>query len=202
MSESIRVEPTRAETLGAVSASLLFCLDVEDRVLRLDEQWESAAPDASGRRSFDRLEVGKKLTHCIGDPSIRSIFKTLVDRARKGGSALFDYRSDTSEMRRWFTMSIYSPDGEIVEFSSRGVKTEAWTSKPQDETSEELGGLFLRLCSWCQCVAVPPDAWLPAEAAVEVLNTMAGDKLPQVTHSICPSCQKDLIAESRARRRV
>lgn len=186
-----------AESQKAISASVLFRLNAVDVVSGVDARWESVAPEVDGRRSIVKLHDGKRFANYIADASIRSIFKTLVDQARKEGAVSFEYRSDTVELRRWFTMLITSSDGEVVEFSSRVSRTEAWASNPAAEAGEPV--LVLRLCSWCQRVAVPPDAWLPLEPAMEILNMMSGDQLPQVSNSICPSCQKELVEEARTR---
>ena len=202
MAENSLVRKGLAARCESSRAAVLFRLDGTNRVWDCEGEWDDVAPNVDGQALFSEMEEGQKFTHFIKDPSIRSIFKTLVDRARKNGDASFDYRSDTPELRRWFTMTIASPDGVGVTFSAGLSKTQARNSKSSPVVGEKREELFLRLCSWCQRVAVPPDSWLPVEAAMEILKTMSGDELPQVTHSICPSCQKDLLEETRALRRV
>ena len=176
----------------------LFRIDRENRVEAVNHEWDGIAPIIEGQRLLAQLDGGKQFKDCFDDVSIRFLFKSLVERARLGQGATFDYRSDTAEQRRWYTMEIESPDGEIVEFRSREKKTEPMRLRRENAEEATLEEFFVRLCSWCQKVAVPPDDWLPVEAAMEILDAMGGDRFPQVTHSICPCCQKNLIAETRA----
>jgi hypothetical protein len=56
---------------------------------------------------------------------------------------------------------------------------------------------LLRVCSWCQQVALPDSTWVPVEVAVQRLGLLEAETFPGLTHGICEPCRetwgKDLV---------
>ncbi len=164
-------------------------VDQDDHFTFVDGSWWESVPNVNGSAVFDELREGRVFGRCIPNASLRELFRMFLKHARSGRSVSFEYRGDTPDARRWFRMEIESPDGRMVEFRTRVVRSESREVEVSVKEGADRPDRFVRVCSWCQNVAVPPDAWLPVEVAMELLGVMSGEELPQVTHSICPKCQ-------------
>ena len=87
MAENPLVQNGPAARCESSQPAVLFRLDGMNRVRDYKGAWDDVAPNVEGRALFSEMEEGQPFTHFVSDPSIRSIFKVLVDRARKNGDA-------------------------------------------------------------------------------------------------------------------
>ena len=55
-------------------------------------------------------------------------------------------------------------------------------------------GKLLRMCSWCKKIEMDQTRWSEVEDAVDELRLFERDKVPGITHGVCPSCSDQLMA--------
>lgn len=177
-----------------VPAAIVYRIDAEDRITFVNREWVDFARGNRGDAVMPEHMIGRRLWTCVADPTVFEIYSRLVAQARAGRTARFDYRCDAPARRRWFAMEIRPWEGGEVQFSSQLLREETRPSVMLLESGRSHDDRFVRVCSWCQRVAVPPDAWLPVEQAVAILHLLEDEKLPRLTHGICEPCADRMLA--------
>lgn len=168
---------------------VIYRIDASNRITWVSSTWEDCAR-ANARDSFLPTAIlGQDLLAWFADSTVRALYTTMIRHVRAGKAVRFDYRCDTVDRRRTFAMEIgLRPDGE-VEFTSVLVRQEMRepamllrTGLPRDKAR------FIRMCSWCQDVALPDGRWVSVEDAVAALRVMESAAMPQITHGMCEAC--------------
>ena len=74
----------------------------------------------------------------------------------------------------------------------RTLKHERRATVPLLDRQRPRAESFVRVCGWCNRVAVAPSDWLEVEEAVAALGLFAEPRPPQITHGICEECSEGL----------
>lgn len=171
------------------SQPLLYRIDAANRLTWVNEAWSDFARENQSEEFLPKQVLGQDLLGAFSDPTVRQLYVSMIQQVRSGKEVTFDYRCDVADKRRTFTMTIrLRPDYEVEFVStlrseeSRVPITLLKKGVPRDPER------FLRMCSWCQGVAMPSGTWLPVEEAVVELNLMSADHLPRLTHGMCDAC--------------
>jgi len=118
----------------------------------------------------------------------------MIRRVRQGRKISFHYRCDAPDRRRVFNMQVRLLATGDVEFASWLVHEELRPSVPLLERGHVRSKEMLYVCSWCQKVAVSTGEWVPVETAVSILHLMEAEKLPFISHGMCPACRDVMMA--------
>ena len=161
----------------------------------MNDAWSEFAGANHGEQVMPARIMGQDLLMSLADGTVRELYATMIRHVRTGKTVRFDYRCDAPDRRRTFAMEIrLKPDGE-VEFVSTLLhetpRAPVILLKPGVPRDKER---FIRLCSWCQSVALPDGRWLPVEEAVAELHLLEAAVLPLITHSMCPACHDRMEA--------
>lgn len=134
--------------------------------------------------------IGHSLWSYISDLETRHIYKELVERARTSGSLRVPYRCDAPNLRRFLEMTIaFDATTDTISFTSRMLRTEARPRQPLlDPETVRLEEQFLRLCSWCKRGEYGAQEWIEIEQMVDRLGLFEQERMPRITHVICPAC--------------
>ncbi len=161
----------------------------------MNEQWSEFARDNQGESVLPERILGKDLLDSVSDPTVRQIYEAIIKRVRAGAVVRFSYRCDAPANRRVFDMKVHLLDESGAEFVSTLIHEEARTSVPFLEAGRVRNQSLLRVCSWCQMVAIPGGGWLPVEEAVARLQLLETVHFPGITHGICPACHAEMMAK-------
>lgn len=175
--------------------SLVYRIDGSNCITWVNESWSGFARANGSEGLLPEKVLGQDLTTSFADPTVRQLYATMIQQVRAGKSVRFDYRCDAPDKRRRFTMEIrLRPDGE-VEFTStlRHEEPRPAVALLQPDTPRDQER-FVRMCSWCQNVALPTGAWVPVEEAVQALNLMEAGRMPLITHTLCGPCHARTMA--------
>ncbi|HTH52286.1 MAG TPA: hypothetical protein VL501_10165 [Pyrinomonadaceae bacterium] len=177
---------------------IVYRVNGDDEITFVNTAWDSAALERGDHRVLSAEVLGKPLSNFISDPTTRELFDRIIVAARRGNRVEFQYRCDLPDERRVMKMSIRKLGGDgDVEFVSTLVSSEPRPSQAIFEELEHRTDEFLKICGWCQKVNVDQDLWLEVEEAVEALGLFKKDRLPDISHGICPACYAHLIVEIR-----
>lgn len=134
--------------------------------------------------------VGQSLWDHISDIETRHLYKELVARAGAIGPLRVAYRCDAPDLRRFMEMTIaFDAASDSTTFTSRILHTEERPRLPLlDPATEPAEGTLLRLCSWCKRGEYREE-WIEIEQLVNRLRLFERDRLPRITHGICPECR-------------
>lgn len=168
---------------------LIYRIDSADRLCYVNQVWHEAARQGQ----FDCVKaehvLGQSLWDSVIDKNVRALYIQMIAHARLGQPVGFHYRCDTPILRRTYAMTISRLPGDEVEFASVLVRQESRPAVAILQTDHDRHEeKFIRVCSWCQSVALPSGDWVPVEDAVNKLDLMGDEKLPRLTHGICEAC--------------
>jgi hypothetical protein len=181
---------------GAIDPShtLIYRIDAAGKLTHVNAEWSEFALHNEGESVLPDRVLGTGLLAAIADETVRELYIRMIKRARAGVPVQFRYRCDAPDKRRTFEMNIRLLEGGEVEFASKLVHEEARPTIPLLETGGLRDERLLRVCSWCQKVALPDDTWVPVEESVEILHLLEAERLPGITHGICDPCMARMKA--------
>jgi hypothetical protein len=172
---------------------LIYRIDAANRITWVNPAWVDFALANDGEASLPEKVIGSDLLATLSDGTIQALYLTMIQRARAGGVVRFTYRCDAPDRRRTFTMEIQSRPGDEVEFRSTLVREELRPTIGLLQVSRQRDReRFVRVCSWCQRIALPDGRWVEVEEAVVALDLFGADHLPLLTHGICRPCCEEM----------
>ena len=168
---------------------LSYVIDRADRIVSVNDAWASFAMSNAGVELMPPAVLGSSLWAAIQDDTTRELYRLLLLRVRDGTSDLaFRFRCDSPEYRRLLEMRIQCGPEERVAFSTTEVAVEKRSAVPLLDTAQSRSEAILKVCSWCMLVRLPDERWVEVEQAVAELHLFAADRIPQISHGICPQC--------------
>ncbi|HVZ66274.1 MAG TPA: PAS domain-containing protein [Lacunisphaera sp.] len=165
-----------------------YRIDASDRIVSVSPSWSEFAEANLGQDSLPEQVIGRKLWSFVGDETTRELYRRMIARARSGHAVQFRYRCDAPAERRVFAMRISAVSGDVVEFHSQMVSSEArspvdWLNRAAVRSRD-----FVVMCGWCARVSLSAGHWVEIEQAIEQHRAFQGAVAPRITHSICPEC--------------
>jgi hypothetical protein len=174
-------------------ADLEYCVNAEDRISSVNEEWLSFAAANQGRALLPPGVLGRPLWDFIGDIETQHIYGVLHGRVRAFGQPVrFSFRCDGPERRRLLQLDILSQPDEELLYRVRPLKEEARALVPLLDPQQPREESFVTLCGWCKRVAVPRGRWLEVEEAIVALALFDEPRPPQLTHGVCEQCSESL----------
>jgi hypothetical protein len=177
------------------SRPLVYRIDARNRITWVNDAWSEFARDNHGESVLPAQVIGHDLLAAIVDPAVRGIYLAIIARVRAGAVVEFTYRCDAPDKRRVFHMKVHRLADGGEEFTSTLIHEEARPSVAVLEPDGVRSKSLIRVCSWCQKVAMPDGQWLPVEPAMAELHLMEAGNLPALTHGICPPCHAGMMAK-------
>ena len=177
--------------------ALIYRIDDQDRISYVNLAWSDFARANQGEAVMPKHVLGSSLLECVTDPTVQQLYSEMIKRARAGQPVRFKYRCDAPDRRRTFEMDIRRLDNGEVEFISALRHEESRPAVTLLQTGVRRDERLLKVCSWCQKIALPDDTWVTVEVAVEKLRLLEAETFPSLTHGICGPCreawEKDLV---------
>ncbi len=178
----------RAAVSTGPEFTISYRIDERDRLVAVSDNWEAFAQANDGAAVFAGKVLGRPLWEFIQDGNVGQLYRHLVARARGGRAVEFHYRCDSPTERRVFLMRIEQQRDGGIEFRSRLQSSETRPAVTLLDAQARRNSSTLRVCSWCQRIALGGHEWVEVEAAVERLKLLQAEALPALTHGICPPC--------------
>jgi hypothetical protein len=183
------VEPPRPR-------STRYVIDADDRIRSVDAGWtdfarENAAPELSGPGV-----IGRPLFDSIADAGTREIYRSLLQRVREQDTpVLLPFRCDAPDRRRYMRLVITPLYAGQVQFDAVLEREEPRPPVGLLDVAASRADSFVRACGWCKRIDAGRDDWVEAEDAVVRLDLFGAAAFPQITHGICPHCERSLFEE-------
>jgi hypothetical protein len=176
-------------------SNIEYCVDAEDRISSVNEEWLSFAGANEGGAVFPPGILGRCLWEFMGDMETQHIYGVLHARVRALGRPVrLCFRCDGPERRRLLQLDILpQPDQELL-YRVRTVKEEARPPVPLLDPGQPRDDGFVIMCGWCKRVAVSPGRWVEVEEAAAALALFDEPRPPQLTHGVCEECNESLCA--------
>ncbi len=176
--------------------TICYWIDAQDRIVEVNESWSKFALENGGEALTGNRILGLNLWSCMADSTQRELYRQLATLARQGRPVRFTYRCDAPRFCRLFEMQIHEEKNNLLKFTSTLKWQESRAAVPLLDSQVARNLDFVRVCSWCQRIAVGSQ-WLPVEAAVEAMGLMQAPTLPALTHGICEDCLSKMMGKIR-----
>lgn len=174
-------------------SELLYHLNSSDEIASVNEAWLRFARSNGGEAVHPTQVVGRSLWVFIADMETRHIYRTLHGRVRERRRPIrFSFRCDAPERRRLLELDISPAEEQGLVYRVLTVREQERDSIVLLEPGRPRSEVFVRMCSWCKRVAVPPHGWLELEEAVLKLALFDHERPPQLTHGICEDCNRGI----------
>lgn len=163
----------------------------EDQIVFVDESWmRFASENGLAFLTVEKI-LGVPLLDFISDVTTRHLYRVLMHTVRRTGQEIsFPFRCDAPDRRRFMRMTIRSLPTKEIEFRSEIVREEIRAKVNLFDPSIPRRSDFVVMCSWCKKIKAPD--WVEVEEGVARLKLFDSDRLPRVSHGICPTCERGM----------
>lgn len=193
--ENARTTPATMNPPTLPPHELIYHIDAADRLCGVNADWGRFALANNGTTVMPDQVLGRSLWDFIEDNAVRELYRQIIQRARSGHPAHFNYRCDAPDFRRQFRMTIRAAADSTVEFTSRLCWEHQRPRVNLIDLKTKRNKHWVRVCGWCQNIALPDGTWMVVEEAVRQLGLMAKETPPILTHGICPPCHSAMMAQ-------
>jgi len=174
--------------------ALSYAIDDQDHLIKLDEGYYRFAKENGWDDAGNSL--GRSLWDFVAGHEMRKLQRMLVRRIRdEVGQVELPFRCDGPGVRREMDIRIAAhPSGRVVLFTARLRSEETRDAiQPMLDPNAERNDEMLEMCGWCDRFEVEGE-WGEIEEAAARLELFLRPELPQISHGICPDCNKMLLA--------
>lgn len=174
-----------------------YRIDSEDRIQHVSTNWSRFASENQGNATVCNPEsmLGQPLWNFITGLETLHLYQHLVKSVRVGQVARgIPFRCDSPRQLRFLELDILQGRNGDIEFRSRLVRCEQRAGLRLLDLHTPRTLQFVRVCSMCKCLAVPPDRWLELEAGLKELRIFEAERMPQLSHGLCPACFQAAMA--------
>lgn len=156
--------------------------------------WDDfARANAAGRLAVADV-VGRDLCDFVSGPATRQVYEALIERVGRTRAPIqFTFRCDAPDTRRHMRMDVMGDGTGNVRFTSRILREEPRPSQALLSTDTDRSDETIVMCSWCKRVKLD-ELWLEVEEFVERTGLMEQERLPQLSHGLCPNCAAEMEA--------
>jgi hypothetical protein len=170
--------------------SLEYVIDPVDRIHAVDARWHATASANGAPELTPAAVIGRPLRDFIADRSTRHLSEVLLGRARALGTLSFPFRCDAPGLRREMRIELSPEPGGYVRCRTTLLAAHAVPSLPLATTA--TGDAYLKMCSWCNRILLG-GRWDDPDTVVDRAQLFR-THLPEISHSICPDCTRQLGA--------
>lgn len=177
----------------------VFEIDAADRIRSVDDAWRVFATENGAAEALaDDQVIGRELWDFVVGRELRLLYMGLFERIRRtGDGASVAFRCDSPGEERHMRLEIEPAGGNAA---TGGLRLTSRTLRrvrrppillldPKRSRSGRSVRPPLTICSLCKAIKRGTVEWLPLPVAVEELGLMeAQERLPELSHGVCPSC--------------
>ena len=181
---------------------IVYRLNDEDEIVYVNEGWAEFALSNDASDLLPERVLNRPLWEFVSDDTTVHLYRQILQLARDGRPARFNFRCDSPECRRLMEMTVSGLDGSGVQFETRVLREE---ERPRKELLDRYGpraSKMLRICGWCKRMNLDGESWGEIEEAVTSLRLFEYRALPMLTHGMCETCFQDIagkLADWRSR---
>lgn len=169
-----------------------YTLDKEDRLVCIGPAWSRFAKENRAERLAElEMVLGEPIWRYIAGNEVREIHRMMFESVRISNRGIrFPYRCDAPAMRRFMELEISPEPDRGLSIVSRMLRSSVRPPVELLEATARDPNRLLRICSWCKRVQAPNARWMEVETAARELGLAGTNKLPRLTHGICPDCDQ------------
>ena len=177
----------------------IYRIDENDKIVFVSDNWSKFALDNDATETcIPPFVLSKPLWEFIGDDETIHLYQLVIDRIRTEKKTVkISINCDSPNLRRFMQITIKPFLENQIEFTSKVINKEKREYLPILNKDAPRTDEFVRICSYCKKIAVTENEWVETEEAIVFLKLFQKDKLPQLTHGVCPACYESVMSELR-----
>lgn len=174
------------------SSSFVYYIDRRDRIITIDDSFIKFALDNNASGMTRNIEFSSIWQYISGD-IVRYIYRELFREVRERRREIeFPFRCDSPHEKRFMRMKMIPLlDGKIG-FVSHLIRNERYdTPNRLLDMKSDRNSKQITMCSWCKAIEVNirgKNEWVDIEKGLEYYEMFETEKIPEVSHGICPEC--------------
>ena len=182
-----------------MNRKFVYRIDAVDVITDVDDSWVEFAQRNEAESLTRTAVVGSSLWSHVSGDEVRHVYERLFEHVRSGREITVPFRCDSPALRRFLEMQMIPLKDGGIALECRLLREEPRTSRATTllEPGGPRGEELLVMCSWCKKIE-SLDSWLELDRAVEAMDLLSRPLLPNISHSICPSCKEALDAHLQA----
>lgn len=166
---------------------VVYHLDPRDVITFVNSGWSTNSLQHGIPGLGPETVLKRCLWQFVSGDSVRALYEAVFARVRREGAAReIPFRCDTADCRVWRRLRISALAAGGLRVESRQIRCEPRPSVALFRPDSARSGQLLRMCGWCQRLAIPD--WVEVETAVERLGLFSSPCLPGLSHGICEEC--------------
>lgn len=174
-----------------------YRIDRNDVITHISPNWSAFARTNrwTTEPGADNI-VGNVLWDFFQGDEIRHLFEQLFRKARSGTSIRpISFRCDSPQERRFLPLLIFPLADGPLEVASKIIRSEFRDAVSLLDNDAPKSGDLLKICSMCKKIAVDLQTWVEIEEGLQRLRLFEVEKMPRLTHGVCPDCFRQAMAE-------
>jgi hypothetical protein len=176
---------------------ITYQIDKENRLISLSDEWYPFAQKNKAAHLTAEMVLNKSMFVFVADRRCQHLYQLLIESAKRSKHTLrFPFRCDAPDRRRFMQMEIVASADESLSFKSCLLREEVREVVLLLDTDADRSDEFLIICSWCKRVKIDTQEWAEVEAAIEQLELFNAERLPELSHGICPKCYQETFMAS------
>lgn len=173
--------------------SVEYSIDEQNRLVSFNNNWNRFARENDSAHLTSEAIAGQSIFDHIAGESLRQLWQYIIENIRKKqSSAEFDFRCDSTEIKRFMKMHVWFHEGR-VNFSSTILRTKTAAGLRIFQPHAAHSAALILACSWCKKIKADETTWFEPEVAVEKLHLLENDLPPNISHGICPECYSRVL---------
>ena len=174
-----------------------YQIDSRDIIISISDNWWTFAYENSWKKEPNHEEVvGRSLWDFILGNETQHLYAEVFRKVRAGKRGRpIPFRCDSPSERRFLELKLKLLHDDQIEITSTILRTE--NRKPLrfiDNQTPRTTDL-IRICSMCKKIDIAQNQWLEIEEALGILKLFEEDKVPSLTHGLCPDCYRVALAD-------
>lgn len=168
-----------------------YAIDDQDRIAHAGGRWDAFARENDSVHLLTERVVGTKLWDHVTGSEVRHLYRAMFAGLRNGAGPIdVPFRCDSPALRRYMCLRMRADRSGAITFTSTLLRTEPREPVALLGAHHTIGTSLLQMCSFCKRAMVD-DTWVEVETAVQRLELFEIDRMPRLTHGVCPDCLAD-----------
>lgn len=175
----------------------IYRIDEKDRILFVGGNWYNfAIENDGGDCGVPGAVLGRTLWQFIDGNQVIHLYRILVEKVRTHQTSLtVPIHCDSPDVCREIDVTMHPLPESAVEFNCRVLHIHRRKPLELLGSGIERSDALIRICSFCKKIALSENEWAETEQAVRILKLFGGNRLPGLTHGLCPDCFSSAMAE-------
>lgn len=172
-----------------------YRVDESDRIVEVSSSWFAFAQENGAPDLMAGQVLGRSLWDFVDCEQLGRLYRAIHAEVRQSGNpAAMPLRCDSPTLKRYMRITIRRAAANHLLYESTLLHVE-----PQDRLEiinpcRPHSHAMVTLCSVCKRGLLETDGWLDVADLGTRLHLFEAKKLPELRHSLCPTCASELAA--------